>query len=143
MTTMTAEPPTLSRWAEAHRFTLRRATRATRSQRTRSQERAADAVLGYVLASLPPARVSVSRIAAHTGLTVRQVADTIADLEHAGRLENGASHTGRLGVLVPSVLAALGLDGWGLPLDFVRADVVPAGTHVEVTDDELTAAFAS
>lgn len=133
--------PTLSGWQGAQRYALARATRATPSQRARSVQPATAAVLAYVLACLPPARVSVGKIAEHTGLTRQQVTDAIADME-GSQLENGAMSTGRLSIVVPSVLAALGLDGWGLASGTVRPDAPPAGTHVEITDAEMTEAFA-
>ncbi|QTE30433.1 hypothetical protein [Pengzhenrongella sicca] len=141
MTTDYRTTPTLSAWAGLHRKALRLAASMTKSERARSDQLATTAVLLYALASTPPASFRVGDIERATGLSPQLVADAIADLEGEGRIEPGSSRTGRIGVLAPAVLDALGLTGQGLTLD-VRADVVPSGSAAELSDDDLAASFA-
>jgi hypothetical protein len=56
--------------------------------------------------------------------------------------ERARSDVDHVEVLLLAVLAALGVGGYGLALEDVRADVRPAGYAVELSDDDLTAAFA-
>lgn len=140
--TETTEPPTLSGWMGAHRYRLRMACRATPSYRGRTDQPAELAVLLYALSKVAPVSVAPGEIAAHTGLSHTEVGHAIADLEETGRLEPGSAKTGRIGLLLPEVLAVFGLDGYGLQLEDVRNDVPPAGYAAEQSADDLAAAFA-
>jgi hypothetical protein len=115
---------------------------ATPSERARSDVDHVEVLLLAVLAATTPASWRPGDLGRATGLTDREVADALADAEDAGLIEPGSSRTGRVGIVVPSVLAALGVGGYGLALEDVRADVRPAGYAVELSDDDLTAAFA-
>lgn len=135
--------PTLSRWSNAQRYALRAASEATISERQRSNADPATMVLLYVLAKTAPVSLRPGELSSHTGLTAQEVANTVADLEDSGLLEPGSASTGRIGFLMPAVLAALGLNGYGIDSDRVRANVHPSGCAVEGTDDNLTEAFGT
>lgn len=134
--------PTLSAWQGEHRRTLRHAARATPTQRGRTDLDPRTAVLLCALAATAPGIFRPGQIAEHTGQTPREVAEATADLEDAGLLENGSAASGRLGVVTPLVLAALGVAAFGLPADAVRADVAQPGP-VELSADDMAEAFAS
>lgn len=134
--------PTLSAWQGEHRRTMREASRATPSQRGRTDLDPRMAVLLCALAATAPAIFRPGEIAEHTGLSPQEVVDAIADLEDAGLLENGSAATGRLGIVTPLVLAALGVAVFGLSAHAVRADVAQPGP-VELSEDDMAEAFAS
>jgi hypothetical protein len=133
--------PTLAAWSARQRFMLRAACAATRSERARSDLDPVDVLLLFVAASTPPASFRPGEVADWTGLSVRQVADAIADAEDAGRLESGSVSSGRLGLVTPIVLGALGLVGYGLAHDDVRADVRPSGLPYELSSEALAISF--
>ncbi|MCC2321940.1 hypothetical protein [Cellulomonas xiejunii] len=137
--------PTLSGWLDAQRFALRRASIGTGSVWRRSpQPRAtpADVVLALVLADMPAVRLNVERISRHTGLTHAQVLDALADLEDAGRIANGAQAGGRVSLVVPAALEALGVpEAWGIAHQHVRMDPPPPGP--EPSGLALAAAFGA
>jgi hypothetical protein len=137
MATIQSARRTLSAWSQTQRRALSMSANATPSERARS-----DVDHVEVLAATTPASWRPGDLGRATGLTDREVADALADAEDAGLIEPGSSRTGRVGIVVPSVLAALGVGGYGLALEDVRADVRPAGYAVELSDDDLTAAFA-
>lgn len=134
--------PTISAHQGAQRHSLAEASRATPSRRARADLDPATVVLLYVLARTAPASFRPGEIAAHTGLSAVEVGAAIADLEDAAYLESGSARTGRLGLLTPRVLAALGLADFGLNHDAVRPDVEPSGFPAELSDEQLAEAFA-
>ena len=133
--------PTLSRWGNAQRQALRVSSEMTRSQRARSAQTNEDAVLLCILATMKPKPSSVDAIARSSGLSARAVGDALADIEQVGGIENGTRATGRVGILTPAVLDALGLGKYSRAADFVRLDVRASGSGAELSDDALTAAF--
>lgn len=127
----------------AHRKSLGLASQATARKRARSDVPAATTVLLYVLARSGPVSFRPGELSSHTGLSPLEVQNALADLEDMELLEPGAAHTRRVGILVPTVLEALGLEGFGLGLEELRADVEPAGSHVDQTDAALAEAFGA
>jgi hypothetical protein len=142
MSTIQSARRTLSAWSTTQRRALSMAVSATRTERSRSDVDHVEVVLLAVLAATAPTSWRPGALGRATGLTDRQVADALADAEDAGLIEPGSSRTGRVGIVVPSVLAALGVGGYGLALEDVRADVRPSGVGVELSDVDLSAAFA-
>ena len=135
--------PTVSAWSEAQRRSLRIASQATARKRARSDIPATATVLLAVLAKTGPVSFRPGELSGRTGLSALEVQDALADLEELGLVEPGAAHTRRVGILVPQVLTALGLKGFGLGLEQLRSDVEPAGCHVEQTEDDLAEAFGT
>lgn len=119
------------------------ASQATARKRARSDVSATTTVLLYVLARSGPVSFRPGEISAHTGLSALDAQNALADLEELGLVEPGAARTGRVGLLVPDLLEGLGLEGFGLSLDQVRADVESAGACVEQTDAALAEAFGA
>lgn len=134
--------PTLSAWQGAQRHSLADASRATPSRRARTDLDPATVVLLYVLSRTAPATFRPGQIAEYTGLSPTEVGSAVADLEEVGLVETGSAVTGRLGIVTPRTLAALGLPGYGLAHDDVRPDVRPSGFPCELSEDRLTEIFA-
>jgi len=141
MSVVKSAVPTLSSWSNAQRRALRAAASATRTERARSDVDHVSVVLLAVLAATAPTSFRPGDLAQATGLSERQVWDAVADAEDRGLVESGSAATGRVGVIVPSVLAALGVGGYGLAVEDVRADVRPSGAAVELSDDALAESF--
>ncbi len=138
-TTTTTTVPTESGWAEAQRYRLRLASRATRSQRQRRTDVPAHvAVLLAILGAGRPVSLRPGWLGEHTGMTAPEVAEALGELHALGLIEPG-SDSSRVGFLVPDVLDALGVVDHGISLA-ARSDQPSPGA--EASEDELAAAFA-
>ncbi|NTW39695.1 MAG: hypothetical protein HGA44_07370 [Cellulomonadaceae bacterium] len=99
-------------------------------------------VLVALLSKLPAVALAGGWLQSHTGLSAAEVGDALRVLETDGVIGSGSIASGRADFLTPTVLDVLGVGDLALPWE-TTADVPPSGCAVEVTDAELTEAFAS